>query len=322
MSGLIKKLFMSLSFAVSIGIAFLIYFYFFQFQPPKNFPATAVVTVKSGQGVSGIAAELKKQNIIQSEMWFVGSVQLLKYERKVVAGDYYFDRPMNVFQVARHLTQGNFQIDQLKTTIPEGSTVYDISDIIHKNYPDFDTSKFILLALPKEGYLFPDTYKFGAHVTPELAIDTMYKNFTQKMEDENLKSEIKKHGRPLEEVIIMASILEGEARQTRTREIVAGILWERIRIDMPLQVDAAFRYVNGKTSEELTLDDLKIESPYNTYLHKGLPPGPISNPGLDSIRAAVNPIATDYLYFLTDKDGKMHYAETFEEHQENIDLYL
>jgi UPF0755 protein len=200
--------------------------------------------------------------------------------------------------------------------------VFDISDIMLKNYPEFDSSGFILKAKAKEGYLFPDTYKFGSDVRPEKVIQVMNDTFEKKINDKDLQDAMTDFGKPLADVITMASILEGEARQMRTRQIVAGILWERIRLGMPLQVDAAFRYVNGKTTKDLTVDDLKIDSPYNTYVYKGLPPTPISNPGLDSIWAAVTPIDTDYLYFITDSEGKMHYAETFEQHQQNVARYL
>jgi UPF0755 protein len=178
------------------------------------------------------------------------------------------------------------------------------------------------LALPKEGYLFPDTYKFGTSIKPQVVIDTMMANFVKKVGDQKVKDAIAAFGKPEKDIIIMASILEGEGRQMHTRQMIAGILWNRIKLGIPLQVDAAFRYVNGKTSSELTLDDLKIESAYNTYIHTGLPPGPISNPGIDSIMAAVTPIKSDYLYFLTDKNGNMHYAETLDEHVQNKQKYL
>jgi UPF0755 protein len=128
--------------------------------------------------------------------------------------------------------------------------------------------------------------------------------------------------RPLDEIIKMASIVETEARMEKTRRVVAGILWERIRRGMPLQVDVSFRYINGKTTRNLTVSDLKIDSPYNSYIYKGLPPTPIANPGLEAILASANPIKTDYLYFLTGKDNVMYYARTFEEHVVNTELYL
>ena len=121
----------------------------------------------------------------------------------------------------------------------------------------------------------------------------------------------------------MASLIEEEARTEETRRIIAGILWKRLDKGMLLQVDSAFAFVNGeKDSKDLSLDDLKIESPYNTYLHKGLTPTPISNPGLDAIKATVEPIATKYYFYLSDDDGNMHYAVTHDEHVANKFIYL
>ena len=126
----------------------------------------------------------------------------------------------------------------------------------------------------------------------------------------------------LGDIIIMASILEAEARTTESRKIIAGILWKRLKLGMPLQVDSTFSYINGKNTYELTLDDLQIDSPYNTYKYASLPPGPIGNPGVDAINSALNPTVTKYLYFLSSKSGKMYYATTFEQHIKNKELYL
>jgi UPF0755 protein len=126
----------------------------------------------------------------------------------------------------------------------------------------------------------------------------------------------------LDEIITMASIIEGEAVKDEDRRLITDILWRRIEIGMPLQVDTTFMYINGKSSSELTKADLKINSPYNTYVNKGLPPGPISNPGIEAINAVIFPTANKYLYYLSDKNGDMHYAETFAEHIRNKEKYL
>jgi UPF0755 protein len=298
------------------------YIYFFQLRAPSDFVPNTIVSVANGKSMTEIAHDLERQNIIRSPFWFGNFVLYFKQERSVVGGEYLFEKPANVFEVAKRLTEGAFATKQIKTTIPEGSTVYDISNILLKNYPNFDTSRFITLAQPKEGYLFPDTYYFGAGVQPEKVIEVMTTTFNKKIQDPELQEIITDFGKPFDEVLIMASILEAEARLMRTRQIVAGILWQRIKLGIPLQVDAGFKYVNGKGSADLTLDDLKIDSPYNTYLNKGLPPTPIANPGLDSIKAAATPIQTEYLYFLTDEHGKMHYGRTLEEHARNKELYL
>lgn len=309
-----------LSVVVVFLVGTLVYVSFLR--PPQSFPAGTVVTISDGRSLVQIAEDLERAHVIRSPFWFTNFVIYFNTERKVVGGEYYFDRPVSVYSVARIVSRGMFNMDQAKTTIPEGSPSSTIVDIIKKSYPEFDGTTFLNLAQGKEGYLFPDTYKFGANVRPEKVVELMSVNFQKKISSTDVTNAIEEFGKPLDQVITMASILEGEARQTKTRQIVAGILWKRIKLGIPLQVDATFRYINGKTTENLTQADLKIDSPYNTYLYKGLPPTPISNPGLDTIMAAVTPLSSDYIYFLTDKNGVMHYAATFEEHVANKRKYL
>ena len=133
---------------------------------------------------------------------------------------------------------------------------------------------------------------------------------------------IKKSGRTQDEILTMASILEKEASKIKDRQQIAGVLWHRIDVGMPLQVDAVFPYIIGKNTFELTREDLAVDSPYNTYKYKGLPPGPIGNPGLDSILAAATPIKSKYVFFLSDKQGNFHYAVTYAQHLVNKAKYL
>lgn len=318
-----RKQFLLICLGIAIvAVIFLIFFYFFAYRAPGAFPETITVSISDDSSLSQIANTLEEQNIIRSPFWFINFVILFKHERKVMEGDYYFEQPLSVYHVAKRVTRGFYNNEQIKTTIPEGSTKFDIAAILQKKYPHFDTVAFLELATPKEGYLFPDTYRFGASAQPEKIIKIMNDEFQEKISLPDVQALLAESDKPLADIISMASILEREARQMRTRRIVAGILWERLRRGIPFQIDASFRYVNGKSTEDLTLNDLKIDSPYNTYLYKGFPPTPISNPGLDAIEAAVTPIPTDYLYFLTDPDGNMHYAKTLEEHVANKRKYL
>jgi len=148
----------------------------------------------------------------------------------------------------------------------------------------------------------------------------MEENFTAKTA--SIQKDAKKFNKTFQEILIMASILEKEVRTAEDRKIVAGILWKRIRTGMPLQVDAVFPYITQRKNRTITRDDLKIDSPYNTYINKGLPPGPIANPGLDTILAAINPKETKYLFYISDKKGIIRYASTLEEHNKNVDKYL
>jgi UPF0755 protein len=241
-------------------------------------------------------------------------------DTSIKAGDYYFERRVGIVHVALRLSHGAYGTKPVKITVPEGYNVYDIGILLESKLPHVNAKAFSIAAKPSEGYLFPDTYYFLPRVASTDIIDLMKDNFKAKIE--SIKEAIATFGRPVKDVIIMASLLEEEARTDESRRIIAGILWKRLTIGMPLQVDAAFQYVNGKNTYQLTLDDLQADSPYNTYKYKGLPAGPISNPGLAAITAAVTPVQTKYLYYLSDKKGTLHYAENFEGHQRNRELYL
>ena len=293
--------------------------YFF-WNYPTNFPINTLVSVEKGVTIRQTADFLEQKNFITSPFWFIALNRALSGGRGVLAGDYFFGRPQNLFTISRRLARGDFGLTPVVVFIPEGSSVKEIAVILGKTLPSFDEEEFIKKAKDKEGYLFPDTYHFPQNIKPNAVIEAMEKNFNDKIVALNEK--ISAFGKPLKEVMVMASLLEEEARKLETKQMIAGILWKRLKMDMPLQVDASFQYVNGKNSFTLTTEDLATDSPYNTYTRKGLPPGPITNPGLDSILAAVMPTESKYLFFLTDKNGVMRYAITHAQHVANKEKYL
>lgn len=199
---------------------------------------------------------------------------------------------------------------EVAVTIPEGFSVRQIGETFEK-LGIFSKEDFVKTAQNEEGYLFPDTYRFYKTAKPEDIVKRMKDNFSKKVAPDVSR-----------DVIILASLLEEEVKSTEDRKVVAGILLKRLKLGMGLNVDAALTYVLGKASNELTAEDLKYDSLYNTYKYRGLPPGPISNPGLDAISAALNPAPSPYFYYLTDKEGKTHYAATLEEHALNKRKYL
>jgi len=234
------------------------------------------------------------------------------------AGQYYMAGPENTPMIAWRILHGNYRVETVRLTIPEGFTVKKIANLFDDRFPFFDKKEFEAKA--HEGYLFPDTYFVPVTATASSTLKMFSDNFDKKIA--TISSDLEKSDKTLDEILTMASILEGESSDHENMRIVSGILWKRIDIGMALQVDTGFVYVNGKTTKDLTVDDLKIDSPFNTYINRGLPPTPISNPGLDSIRAALNPENTPYLYFLTSDDGTMHYSKTFEEHVEKKFKYI
>lgn len=269
---------------------------FFPTIPPRSFPSGSIITIQEGINLYELGEVLKQDSVIRSPFWFRTVSILLGGEHQMKAGQYLMPKPQNVFAIAWRIFHGNYDIETVKITIPEGFTVKKISALFDERFTFFDHEDFVSQA--PEGYLFPDTYFFEVTATASSTIKLLSDNFSRKIAPS--LSKIESFGRTMDGVITMASILENEARTKEDREIISGILWKRIKLNMPLQVD----------------------SDPATYKHAGFPPKPISNPGLESIEAALNPVTTPYLYFLTDNDGMMHYAKTFDEHKANKIKYL
>lgn len=305
-------------FIFSCAVLFVALFVVLIFAPPLSFPRETVITVSSGQALDTLARNLEDQNVIRSSLWFRIFAISLGGERDMKAGQYYLPKPESSLKIAWRIFHGDYGVETFKITIPEGFTARRIADLLDERFQFFDRESFIAAA--PEGYLFPDTYFIPVTATASSTIEALQYNFDRRLRP--LKSEIEDSGKSFEDVIIMASIIEGEARRQEDMEEVSSILWKRLEIGMPLQVDATFVYFLGKGTSELTLNDLKIDSPYNTYLYKGLPPTPISNPGLASIVAALNPRETETLYFLTGDDGNMYYSETHDEHVQKKARYI
>ncbi len=304
----------------TIIVAVISYLLSVLFLPPTSFPVKSYVDIPEGSTLYQVADILHEQGIISSPFVFREYFRFFKSDKFVSAGKYYFDTRLCLVSVADRLSAADFHIPRFKILIPEGSDVKEISKYIKDQIPPFDADRFVSLASNEEGYLFPDTYFFSIATKPEEVITKMKDDFQTKINPLNEKILASK--KSLHDILTMASIIERETVTPESRRIVSGILWKRIKIGMPLQVDATFSYVNGKSTYDLTAQDLHIDSKYNTYEYKGLPPGPICNPGLDSIIASIEPTATDYLYYLSGKDGTMHYAKTFSEHISNKIKYL
>ncbi|MDD5067978.1 MAG: endolytic transglycosylase MltG [Candidatus Pacebacteria bacterium] len=301
------------------GCVLLVAFYFLSL-PPSGFPSNKIVMIESGSSLKEVGSFLKEKGIIRSSFLFDNFVILLNHEKAVISGEYVFTKPLSVFSIAKRVSAGDFGFPLKRVTIPEGLNTLQIANLMPAEYFHFSKNEFLKLTTKDEGYLFPDTYFFPINITTENIIKTLSENFEKKTGV--LKADVLISGRTFKDAITMASILEEEALTSEDRKMVAGVLWKRLKLGMRLQVDAPLSYVTDKTTFELTLKDLKFDSPYNTYLHTGLPPGPISNPGLDAIDAAIHPTTSKYLFYLSGRDGVMHYAATYAEHLANKKKYL
>lgn len=213
-------------------------------------------------------------------------------------------------------------------TIPEGWRREEIAQsLTQQDLSLFNEAEFLEISAASEGKLFPDTYLIPREATAQFVYSLLTNTFDQKV-TQGLAEEIEASDRSFDQVLIMASLLEREARGASEMKQVAGVLWQRIELGMPLQVDATLQYAKGYNSIEQDwwapplAADRQLNSPFNTYQNPGLPPRPISNPGLDAITAALDPAQTEALFYIHDNDGGIHYAETLEEHNQNINRYL
>lgn len=307
--------------AVSFVLAVIIVAgYRFAFSPPGNFPVGSVVNITQGVSVPGVATQLYNAHIIAHPVFLRILLRVTGQSTRVQAGAYLFKTPENLLTVAYRLVTGTYGLPPVRITLFEGETARDDAARVAEAFPHISASDFFSQAQPYEGYLFPDTYLFLPLTDASSIIALMRENFNTKITP--LMNDVSASGHSLSDIITLASLVEREARTIANKRIVAGILWNRLALGMPLQVDAVFGYIYGRDTYSPSHADLKVNSPYNTYTNKGLPPGPISNPGLESIDAALYPTKTDYLYYLTGKDNLMHYAVTYAGHQANRRKYL
>jgi UPF0755 protein len=283
---------------IFILIIFLSLVYFFFLSAPLSFPSGSVVEIKENSSLRSVSIYLEDNNIIRSRVLFETFMIILGGDRYIKPGDYLFEKKLPVFEIARRIAMGEKHLSPIKATIPEGFDVSEISNLFVSKLKNFDQNKFLQEASAKEGFLFPDTYFFFTNDNEQEVLRVMSENYEKKMIP--VRPLIAKSGRTELDIITMASILEKEAEGNADRNIISGILWKRLSLGMPLQVDAA---------------------PI-TYKTKGLPQEPICNPGMDAIMAALNPQSSKYLYYLYDKDGNVHFAVTFAEHLLNKKKYL
>lgn len=304
-------------------------------------------SISKGETVKEIAANLKKKGLISSKIYFKIYVWQKDYETKLQAGEYVLSRTLTIKEVAKSLANGEILSRETTVKIIEGWNAREIAfyfeksskfssgeflkavgyakgnDGINKiflNKYDFLSSKPPTASL--EGYLFPDTYRVFKDATVEEVVEKMLNNFDNKLSGQT-RSDINKQGKKIYEIITMASLLEKEVKTEEDMKIVSGIFWDRIKNGQALESCATLAYILGENKPQYSLEDTKINSPYNTYQNRGLPPGPISNPGLKAIRAAIYPTYTDYNYFLSDPaTGKTIFSKTFAEHNANKVKYL
>jgi UPF0755 protein len=284
--------------------------------PPKG----VKIEIQPGATLPAVSQALAASNVVRSRSLFDLLMRLSYSDHHLVPGIYLFAEPKNLLRVIWQLRSGDFGVKLVKVTIPEGASNAEVGLILSKALPDFSSTEYAKASASLEGRLFPDTYFLSPLATTAQDVERLHQTYLEKIQP--LRALIGQSGHSENEILTMASLLEEEAKDYEAKRVISGILWKRLAQGMKLQVDAVFPFLIGKNTFDLTRQDLATKSLYNTYKYKGLPPGPIDNPGLDSIFAALTPKDSPYLYYLSDKQGQMHYAVTYADHLKNKKKYL
>jgi len=294
---------------------------------PKNLISreNQIFSIEKGQNLFQIAQNLQKEGFIKHRFFFDFYLVLGKNQGRLRAGKYEINSSMSIVKISEKFLRG--KTAKIEITVPEGFTLKQIEDIltpyvVMSNLTTLSAEEFregfdFLKDAPDgaslEGFLFPDTYFFELDVKKEDIARVFLENFDRKLTPE-LRSEISRQQKNVFEIVTMASLIEKEVRTLDDKKLVSGILWKRLKANMPLQIDATINYIKEQKTTRISIEDTKIDSPYNTYKYRGLPAGPISNPGIDSIIAAIYPENSNYWYYLSTSEGKTIFSKTLEEH--------
>jgi len=320
-------------FLVLIVVALAAFFYIFQWESQED----VTIIIDRGDSVSAISEKLASIRVVPSKFLFKIVVLFFDYD-KLKAGKYDLQKGSNMIDVVKTLIEGSDLFDEKIIKITEGWTIKDIDQYLSKkgfikigefveeskNIEKYRSGYNFLQdkrISSLEGYLFPDTYKIYTSADASVIIKKMLSNFELRLMQQ-VREEIIDKKLSMLDVVILASIIEKEVRLVQDKEIVAGIFLKRMANNMPLQADSTLNYFTGNSSFRLNSVELKIDSKYNTYIYRGLPPTPISNPGLKSIQAAVYPKKSPYLYFLSKETGETVFSATFSEHVANKRKWL
>ena len=294
----------------------------------------AVVKITKGDNLRTVSVKLEESQVIYNKLVFIAIGRLMGYQDNLIPGEYKFGNGLTYLNVLNTITDPSI-IRTVTVTIPEGLNIRQMGRLLQRQV-GIDSARFVaeakndslikllgIEAKDLEGFLFPDTYQFQfSSANREREIVSVLASAFRKKITPDMREEMKRKNLSLNGLITMASIVDGETRFVPEKKTIAGVYYNRIKKGMKLQADPTVQYIlPGGNKNRLLFSDLKIESPYNTYLHKGLPPGPINNPGISSILAALNPEQNKYLYFVAKGDGSHRFAEGYDEHKKNIQLY-
>ncbi len=343
----LKEMFAELSPKYVISVAAAVFFCIFIIgavlifadpQPIKyssngNVEKKVHVKITRGMTTAEIARQLSDKGVISNSWKFRILSRMRGYDGQMKTGTYTFAMGMSDEEVFEAILNGAKHLARL--TIPEGFTVKEIAARLYeldladkedflKAAKDFKAYDYITpnknVFFAAEGFLFPETYEIESDYSIEEILKMMTEEFDKRLTDE-MRAKAKEMNLSIYELVTLASLVEKEVRYEEDRAVVAQVLLKRLKLNMPLQTDATLQYLMDAPKEDVTIEDTKIDSPYNTYQNAGLPPGPVANPGIEAIEAVLNPANTDYLYFVADREGHNHYAYSYEEHLNLVNQY-
>jgi UPF0755 protein len=299
------------------------------FQPPSRSTKIVRMEVPRNATLRTIAERLEQKGLIRHRYAFMLLARLMGESSNLKAGEYELHPSMQLLEIMDKLSRGD--ATAVWFTVPEGYTVDQVADTLDKldmvdrrhflRLVQSDGSRFdTAVKVPRrslEGYLFPDSYKFKKGVSEATIITGMLKNFHTQVVD-GLREEIRANDLSLDKLVTLASLIEREARVPEDRPLISAVIRNRLKEKMLLQIDATVLYALGQHKDRVLFEDLKVDSPYNTYQNPGLPPGPICSPGIEAIKAALRPAKADYLYYVARPDGSHIFTNTLSEHNAAI----
>jgi UPF0755 protein len=324
-----RSILFAIGFSFLVGVFLLFAFGYYLTSPAKRGGDDQLFLVREGSTLKEVAGELNRKGIITGKSLFLFWARLMGHSTNIKAGEYLLNSGMPPLKILNILSKGAILLHSV--TIPEGFTIKQIGELLEKRGLADKREFLSLTGNPEiarrygisgtglEGYIYPDTYQFGRGLPTLSVIDTMVNRFRE------IAAPFKKRAEQLymemEDVFILASIVEKETGRADERPLIASVFLNRLEKNMRLESDPTVIYGLMKFDGDLTREHLNQNTPYNTYMIRGLPPGPISNPGRESIKAVLYPAETNYLYFVSKNDGSHHFSETLSEHNKAVEIY-
>lgn len=343
-----KKLFITIGILVGLLVLLIVawnLYYTSMLNPVSDSTEEVIVEIPEGSTIKDVAKILHDKGLIKNAMIFESYAgRHSRGTKKIQAANYKFSPSLSSVEIFNRMLDGDTYSGVVPVTIPEGKNIKEIAQILEDGHicsaTDFinETNKIseykekypILSSVPEdkegrvpmEGYLYPDTYQLASDSDPSTVVNMMLNRFTEKF-DTSMQQKAKDQNKSIDDIVTMASIVELETKLDEDKANVASVFYNRIAANMPLQSDITVDYARGTKTAVLSTEETKIESPYNTYIHTGLPVGPICSPGIKSLQAALEPATTNYYYFVADMStGKIHFNETLDGHNADVEKYM